>query len=164
MKQLNSDFSKAKVGDPVYHLDGRIGRIDSIRPSLVFPIIVRWDSHNATTNYMFDGKNTLAIANIFTHPIKIIHADDEPFVERVMEVSADEKKWYKRVVCIKKNGSVYAWNDAETIEQAKNKNIVVYWSFYREIQPVNPRIAEIENLMQELQNELESLKEVNYEK
>jgi len=160
MKQLNSDFSKAKVGDPVYHLDGRIGRIDSIRPSHVFPIIVRWDS-DYITNYTFDGKNTLAIANIFTHPVKIIHADDEPFVERVMEVSANEKRWYKRVVFMKKNGSVYAWNDAETIEQAKNKNIVVHWPFYREIQPVNPRIAEIENLMHELQNELETLKEVS---
>lgn len=160
MKQLNSDFSKAKVGDKVYHLDGRIGRIDSIRPSHVFPIIVRWDSDNIT-NYTFDGKNTLAIANIFTHPVKIVHADDEPFVERVMEVSSDEQSWYTRVVFAQKCGYYLAWFFAETIEAAQTEFDTSTWRFAREIQPVNPRIAEIESQIQRLKNELETLKEVS---
>jgi len=160
MKQLNSDFSKAKVGDPVYHLDGRIGRIDSIRPSHVFPIIVRWDS-DYITNYTFDGKNTLAIANIFTHPVKIIQADDEPFVERVMEVSADGASWEKRVAFMERNGHVLCWTDVETIEEAKKIKYSTSWKYAREIQPVNPRIAEVEREIQRLQNELETLKEVS---
>ncbi len=58
-----------------------------------------------------------------------------------------------------KNGDILAWNDAETLEDAKKVTTVTSWKFAREVQPVNPRIAEIESEIQELQNELEALKE-----
>jgi len=160
MKRLNSDFSKAKVGDPVYHLDGRIGRINSITPSLVFPISVRWDS-DSIINYTFDGKGETTTPRIFTHPVKIIHADDEPFVERVMEVSDHKILWQKRVACAKIGTHFIIWPKAETIGDVDRTQSPISCRYAREIQPVNPRIAEIESLMQELQNELETLKEVS---
>jgi hypothetical protein len=50
---------------------------------------------------------------------------------------------------------------AETIEEAKNITLAVEWQYAREVQPVNPRIAEIERQIQRLKNELETLKEVS---
>ncbi len=157
MKQLNSDFSKAKVGDKVYHVNGSVGTITDIKlDKNSVPIRV-----NNSLTYFLDGREYLSdvIATIYTHPVKIIHADDMPFEERVMEVSASEKRWVKRVAFMKKNGDILAWNDAETLEDAKKVTTVTSWKFAREVQPVNPRIAEIESEIQELQNELEALKE-----
>jgi hypothetical protein len=159
MKQLNSDFSNAKVGDKVYCVDGSVREIIALHDyDNEYPIVL-----NDGRRYMYDGKYLWNDPNpsIFTHPVKIIHADDEPFVERVMEVSASEKRWVKRVAFMKKNGDILAWNDAETLEDAKKVTTVTSWKFAREIQPVNPRIAEIENQIQRLKNEPETLKEVS---
>jgi hypothetical protein len=158
MKQVNSDFSNAKVGDKVYYLGGIIGEITSIEDQDDFPIEVNNDEF-----YTFDGKVLQydTYATIYTHPVKIIYADDEPFVERVMEVSVDEQSWQSRVVFAQKCGYYLAWNMAETIEEAKNITLAVEWQYAREIQPVNPRIAEIERQIQRLKNELETLKEVS---
>jgi conjugal transfer/entry exclusion protein len=54
-----------------------------------------------------------------------------------------------------------AWSDATTIEKAAMETFAISWKYAREIQPVNPRIAEIERDIQRLQNELETLKEVS---
>jgi hypothetical protein len=161
MKQLNSDFSESKVGDPVYFLDGSVGKITDIKlDKNAVPIRV-----NNSLTYFLDGREYLSdvIATIYTHPVKIIHADDEPFKERVMEVShkGDFSDKSIRVVFAQKNGYFIAWNNAETIDEAKHHWNTSGWRYAREVQPVNPRIAEIESQIQELQNELETLKEVN---
>jgi hypothetical protein len=159
MKQLNSDFSKAKVGDKVYCVDGSVHEIIAVHGyDNEYPIVL-----NNGRRYMYDGKYLWNDPNpsIYTHPVKIIHADDMPFEERVMEVSASEKRWVKRVAFMKKNGDILAWNDAETLEDAKKVTTVTSWKFAREVQPVNPLIAEIERQIQRLKNELETLKEVS---
>jgi hypothetical protein len=160
MKQLNSNFSNAKVGDKVYHVNGSVREIVKITGYHDYPI-----QDDEACRYDLEGKYFKYddFASIFTHPVKIIHADNEPFVERVMEVSNDEDFSQKRqrVVFKQKCGYYMAWNMAKTIEQSKNVTITTEWKYAREIQPVNPRIAEIEREIQRLQNELETLKEVS---
>jgi hypothetical protein len=159
MKQVNSDFSNAKVGDKVYHVNGNVLEIVKInRNRTECEIVVDEGEYYEQNGKYYDSDVN---ATIFTHPIKIIHADDEPFVERVMEVSVDEQSWQSRVVFAQKCGYYLAWNMAETIEEAKNITLAVEWQYAREIQPVNPRITEIERQIQRLQNELETIKEVS---
>jgi hypothetical protein len=83
MKQLNSDFRNAKVGDKVYYLGGIIGEITSIEEQDVYAIEVNDDEL-----YTWDGKVLLddSYATIYTHPVKIIHADDMPVNPRIAEV------------------------------------------------------------------------------
>jgi hypothetical protein len=160
MKQLNSDFSKAKVGDKVYHVNGNVQQIVKInRNRTECEIIVDEGEYYEQNGKYYDSDVN---PTIFTHPVKIIHADDEPFVERVMEVSNNSDFIDKniRVVFAQKHGYFIAWNAAETIEQAKHHWNTSGWRFAREIQPVNPRIADVESQIQRLQNELETLKEV----
>jgi hypothetical protein len=160
MKQVNSDFSKAKVGDPVYSIVYGEGRIEAINQDKFFPLGCRFK--DSTQYFRENGQEYVAgLPIIFTHPVKIVHADDEPLVERVMEVSVDEQSWQSRVVFAQKCGYYLAWNMAETIEEAKNITLAVEWQYAREIQPVNPRIAEIESQIQRLKNELETIKEVS---
>jgi hypothetical protein len=99
MKQLNSDFRNAKVGDKVYHVNGSVREIVRHEHLDNYPIV-----DDEGCRYDYDGRYFYSDKRpaIFTHPVKIIHADD---------------------------------------------------------MPVNPRIAEIEREIQELQNELEALKE-----
>jgi hypothetical protein len=155
MKQVNSDFSKAKVGDKVYHLDGRVLMIIDIDSEDDFPIVT-----NDNLCYTLEGKclKEETFPSIYTHPVKIIHADDEPFVERVMEVSEYEDFRIKinRLVFAQKKGNFIAWNS-----ESDESIYTTPWPYAREIQPVNPRIAEVESQIQRLQNELETLKEVS---
>ena len=83
MKQVNSDFSNAEVGDPVYHLDESVGVISFIHANSPYPIHVNDDEQ-----YTIDGKFTNAdtCPFIFTHPVKIIHADDMPVNPRIAEI------------------------------------------------------------------------------
>jgi hypothetical protein len=106
MKQVNSDFSESKVGDPVYSLIYGEGIIEAINEDKFFPLICRFKD-NTECYRMIGAGYVEGMPMIFTHPVKIIHADD---------------------------------------------------------MPVNPRIAEIEKEIQRFKNELEALKEVNYEK
>lgn len=160
MKQLNSDFRDAKVGDKIYHVNGSVREIVKITGYHDYPI-----QDDEACRYDYDGRlfSSDDLPTIFTHPVKIIHADDEPFVERVMEVSDlhDFSDKVTRVVFGKKNGYYMAWCMAKTIEEAKDEDDMNLWKFAREIQPVNPRIAEIESQIQRLKNELETLKEVS---
>jgi prefoldin subunit 5 len=78
-----------------------------------------------------------------------------------MEVSNNGSTWSKRVVFMKKDGYYMAWFMAETIEAAQTEFDTSLWKYAREIQPVNPRIAEIESQIQRLKNELETLKELS---
>jgi hypothetical protein len=85
MKELNSDFSKAKVGDKVYHADGSIYAIVDITPKCVYSIEL-----NDGKSYTYDGKWLVGHAHpiIFTHPVKIIHADDMPVNPRIAEIES----------------------------------------------------------------------------
>jgi hypothetical protein len=158
MKQVNPDFTRAKVGDKVYHVSGSVREIVRHEHLDNYPIV-----DDEGCRYDYDGRYFYSdkLPTIFTHPIKIIHADDEPFVERVMEVSNNGSTWSKRVVFMKKDGYYMAWFMAETIEAAQTEFDTSLWKYAREIQPVNPRIAEIESQIQRLKNELETLKEIS---
>jgi hypothetical protein len=159
MKQVNSDFRNAKVGDKVYHVNGNILEIVKInRNRTECEIVVDEGEYYEQNGKYYDSDVN---ATIFTHPIKIIHADDEPFVERVMEVSNNGSTWSKRVVFMKKDGYYMAWFMAETIEAAQTEFDTSLWKYAREVQPVNPRITEIESQIQRLKNELETIKEVS---
>jgi hypothetical protein len=155
MKQVNSDFSKAKVGDPVYHISGQVLRIIDIDSEDYYPIHTNDDASYTLLGKLWE-KNTHS--EIFTHPVKIIHADDEPFVERVMEVSEYEDFRIKinRLVFAQRKGIFIAWNS-----ESDESIYTTPWPYAREIQPVNPRIAEVERQIQRLKNELETLKEVS---
>jgi hypothetical protein len=159
MKELNSDFTNAKVGDSVYHLDGRVGKINSISPSLVFPISVRWAS-DSIINYTFDGKGETKTPRIFTHPVAIIHADDLEniggFKERVMEVSDNGVDWGKRVVFAKAGGFFVAWSSEDKIERVDRTLQPSCWKFAREI---NHRAIEIKEQIAALQKELETIED-----
>jgi hypothetical protein len=158
MKELNSDFTNAKVGDPAYHLDGRVGEIREINNENRFPIRVRLDG--TLFHYTLDGKCAVIDnhPSIFTHPVAIIHADDLEniggFKERVMWVSSDGKTWYRRVVFHKKNGRFFTWDFAESIEGAEKVYHSSDWKYAREI---NHRAIEIKEQIEALQKELETI-------
>jgi len=98
MKQLNSDFSKAKVGDKVYYLGGSVGEITSIEEQDDFPIEV-----NSDESYTFDGKVLQydTYATIYTHPVKIIHADDMPVNPRIAEIESQIQRLQNELETLK---------------------------------------------------------------
>jgi mRNA-degrading endonuclease HigB of HigAB toxin-antitoxin module len=61
---------------------------------------------------------------------------DEPFKERVMFVSNDifNKAWDKRVVFMNKNDKYWAWQNVETIDEAKSVDFIIWWKFAKEIE------------------------------
>lgn len=158
MKELNSGFTNAKVGDPVYHLDGRVGEVIDINMRASYPISVRLDG--TVFHYMLNGNYTNGDNHplIFTHPVAIIHADDLEniggFKERVMWVSDNEETWIKRVVFHQGNDFVVAWNVVETIESSKEISHATRWKYAREI---NYRAEEIKEQIAALQKELETI-------
>ena len=98
MKQLNSDFRNAKVGDKVYYLGGIIGEITSIEEQDVYAIEV-----NDNELYTWDGKVLLddSHATIYTHPVKIIHADDMPVNPRIAEIERQIQRLKNELETIK---------------------------------------------------------------
>ncbi len=102
MKQLNSDFSKAKVGDPVYHVDGSVREIIALHGyDNEYPIVL-----NDGRRYMYDGKYLWNDPNpsIFTHPIKIIHADDMPVNPRIAEIESQIQRLKNELETLKEVG------------------------------------------------------------
>lgn len=85
MKQLNSDFSKAKVGDKVYHVNGSVRKIVKHEHLDNYPIV-----DDEGCRYDYDGRYFLSDPNptIFTNPVKIIHADDMPVNPRIAEIES----------------------------------------------------------------------------
>ena len=51
---------------------------------------------------------------------EIIELPEEKTYPRVMLVSLDKEKWFKRVVFMEKRGVFLAWGKAETLEEAEN--------------------------------------------
>ena len=85
MKQVNSNFRDAKVGDKVYYLGGIIGEITFIDDQDDFPIEVNNDEF-----YTWDGKVLQydTYATIYTHPVRIVHADNIPVNPRIAEIES----------------------------------------------------------------------------
>jgi hypothetical protein len=160
MKELNSDFTNAKVGDKVWQLrESKVyeGVVVEIRKS-AYPIVAMFDERKEF--FTDDGKLLQAdlAPQFFTHPVAIIHADDLEniggFKERVMWVSSDEEKWEKRVVISQAKECFIAWNKAETLEEVDKYLPLMPWKFAREI---NPRAEEIKEQIAALQKELETI-------
>lgn len=52
---------------------------------------------------------------------------------RVIEVSNDNRTWYKRVLVLIKNYKAICWQHAETLEKAEDELTMAFWDFWREI-------------------------------
>lgn len=158
MKELNSDFRNAKVGDTVYHLDGSVGEVIGINNNNNYPISFDFPGRVESSNMNGKVCVTDTHPSVFTHPVAIIHADDLEniggFKERVMWVSNDEEKWEKRVVISQAKECFIAWNTAETLEEVDKYLPLIVWKFAREI---NPRAEEIKEQIAALQKELETI-------
>ena len=74
---------------------------------------------------------------------EIIKLPEEKIYPRVMLVSHDKIKWYKRVVFMEKRGEFLAWYNAETMEDAENTTDVFSWEYAKEIEPVEVTLEEI---------------------
>ena len=85
MKQVNSNFRDAKVGDKVYHINGSVRTIVKINYNDDYPIV-----DNEMCRYTNGGKYYKgdSLPEIFTHPVKIIHADDMPVNPRIAEIES----------------------------------------------------------------------------
>jgi hypothetical protein len=101
MKQLNSDFSKAKVGDKVYHVNGSVREIVRYGDLDNYPIVddegCRYDLEG---RYFYSDK----LPSIFTHPIKIIHADDMPVNPRIAEIEREIQRLKNELETLKEVG------------------------------------------------------------
>jgi hypothetical protein len=158
MKELNSDFRNAKVGDTVYHLDGSVGEVIGINNNNNYPISFDFPGRVESSNMNGKVCVTDTHPSVFTHPVAIIHADDLEniggFKERVMEVSDNEKIWVTRVVFGKCGNFYMAWDGAEKIEEVDRNLEPDAWKFAREI---NHRAEEIKQQIAALQRELETI-------
>lgn len=52
---------------------------------------------------------------------------------RIIEVSHDNRSWYKRVLVCIKMGKAICWQDAETLEKAEREITLCTWAYWREI-------------------------------
>ena len=98
MKQLNSDFSKAKVGDKVYHVNGSVREIIKLDNKHNYPIV-----DDEGCRYDYEGRyfHSDESPTIFTHPIKIIHADDMPVNPRIAEVESQIQRLQNELETLK---------------------------------------------------------------
>lgn len=72
---------------------------------------------------------------------EIIELPEENSFPRVMLVSDDEIKWYKRVVFMKKRDRFLAWFSAETIEESESIYETYTWYYAKEIEPKQQTIT-----------------------
>jgi hypothetical protein len=164
-----SDFTNAKLGDPVWCLLKGEGVITSITNSAHYPIKVAFQDEQDEQDevcsysvYTLDGKiiKSHKNATLFNKSIKIVTIDTpEPFEERVMEVSVyeDFKDKKIRVVFMEKNGKFMAWNNAETLEDSKKSISATPWPYAREINSNETEIKEIQDQINQLQQRLNTL-------
>lgn len=80
--------------------------------------------------------------------------EEKPF-PRVMLVSIDEIKWYKRVVFMKKCNMYLAWDEAETIEESEYIYSVAAWRYAKEIEPKQHTIT-----LSDLNSKIEDIKKL----
>jgi nitroimidazol reductase NimA-like FMN-containing flavoprotein (pyridoxamine 5'-phosphate oxidase superfamily) len=160
MKELNSDFTNAKVGDKVWQLrESKVheGVVMEIKNTVYRIVAVFGETKESFT---VDGKlfRTDLAPQFFTHPVAIIHADGLEniggFKERVMEVSNDGKNWKRRVVFAKARGIFIAWSWAERIDHVDESIKPFNFKYAREI---NHRAEEIQEQIAALQQGLETI-------
>ena len=61
---------------------------------------------------------------------------EEGFIPNtVIDVSQNGANWYKRVLLLIKNNKAICWENAETIEEAKDEINTSSWKYYRNIKP-----------------------------
>jgi len=67
-------------------------------------------------------------------PTKEINSNGfEYFGDKLMEVSWNNESWFPRVVFGRKEGQYLAWDDADTLEDAKNAYNPIVWNHARPI-------------------------------
>ena len=83
------------------------------------------------------------IDEVKNYNAEIIELPEEKTYPRVMLVSDDKTKWYKRVVFMEKNGGFLAWGFFETLEEAEKIVSTTFWKYAKEIEPVEVTLEEI---------------------
>ena len=91
---------------------------------------------------------------ILKEKVMIVWNDDYP--ERYKD---DHPKQYKRVVFAFKNGRYIAWEEAETVEEAKNKTLVSSWKHAKLLSEENSLKQELLSKADELIQKAEELKQ-----
>ena len=102
MKQLNSDFTKSKVGDKAYHVNGSVREIVIRYEHLDnYPIV-----DDEGCRYDLEGRyfHSDDLPTIFTHPITIIHADDMPVNPRIAEIESQIQRLKNELETLKEVG------------------------------------------------------------
>ena len=75
----------------------------------------------------------------WSYVLKETNANDfEYFGDKLMEVSSNNEYWFPRVVFGKKGGCYLAWNDAKTLEEAKNAYGMTVW---RDARPFKTKLT-----------------------
>ena len=74
---------------------------------------------------------------------EIIELPEEKTYPRVMLVSNDRGKWFKRVVFMEKCGRFLAWDKAETLEEAENITVPITWKYTKDLEPIEVTLEDI---------------------
>ena len=85
-------------------------------------------------------KTKISYAGVTT---ELSELPEEKTYPRVMLVSSDKKQWVKRVVFMEKCGGFLAWAHEETLEKAEKKIDTMFWSYAKEIEPIEVTMEEI---------------------
>jgi len=89
---------------------------------------------------------------------EIIELPEENVYPKVMMVSdfpiTKQNKGYKRVVFMVKNGYYFAWNGAETFEDAEKEMLVNRWEYAIEVPKENPQKTEMLKRVEELKSNI----------
>ena len=86
---------------------------------------------------------------------EIIELPEEKTFPRVMLVSDDEIKWYKRVVFMKKRDWFLAWFSAETIEESESIYEAYGWNYAKDVEPKQRTIT-----LSDLNSKIEDIKKL----
>lgn len=139
-----ADLSNVKVGDTIWTIHNGFTEVKEIRLSDIYSIKTKIYS------YTFDGKNQ----KLDKHPSAFTKNPFENvgFQERWLMVSNDKLKWRRRRVFMRKNKIFFAWDRAETNEEADEEMIIVKWSHVMELEEpkeltLEERIERLEKLI-----------------
>lgn len=128
-KEFLINYEELKVGDPLWsawHGDVTVSDLDSC------------EDHA----YRIEIKTSKGTHFHFTETGKYSSVDSLPTLfkscpykeeERLVEVSKDNKEWFKRVLVSKSRGFFLCYKWAETIDAVDAVNGLVSWCFMREI-------------------------------
>ncbi|MGE4420623.1 MAG: hypothetical protein AB7D38_12455 [Sulfurimonas sp.] len=89
------------------------------------------DRFYGVINGAFDNYEEVSVIE---YNAEIIELPEEKTYPRVMMVSFNEVKWYKRVVFMEKCGRYLAWNKAETIQDSESIWGQTAWDFAKDIE------------------------------